>query len=550
MKRKLLYFLLLAGVSMSAEAQTEITTAAQLQAINDNLSGSYKLMNDIDLTTIDGTFTPIGTESPFKGSFDGNGHTIKVSSSKFPSQTWLALFGEIGTTGTVFNLKVEGSIGNKSYRNELLGGIASLNRGTITNCWVQANISVYMKGGSDTYYLWNGGIAGTNYGTISYCTMTGYNNNGLNTEVKMGGIAGETMSGSTISYCTKFGDLTSTTDLTGATMGRICGKVNTGATLQYNYYSIDYTNHTTGLGGGMADGTKCEGLNDWYINGLTIPGGIFYNTTNQMFIDGIMSVNMNPSKPIYGFAFTESDGKEKFDYVYAHGQGAYPNFKRAFTKDVKCTICMPFNISIPNMPNIGKFYEFKGIKDGTTDVAQMQEVTNTLYANKAYVFEPNADISAETGIFFTNGSGSTVQEPIPAYDATSTFQFMGTYTSKTWEAGDADLGKVYGFAISGYESDGFTAGQFVLLGEGASAAPFRAYLKYVPGASAAPKRAPVSLPNVIKIEWISADDATSISTVNRPTSESEWFTLDGRKLNGTPATKGIYVNNGKKVLVK
>jgi hypothetical protein len=29
-----------------------------------------------------------------------------------------------------------------------------------------------------------------------------------------------------------------------------------------------------------------------------------------------------------------------------------------------------------------------------------------------------------------------------------------------------------------------------------------------------------------------------------------WYTLDGRKLSGKPTQKGIYVNSGKKVLVK
>ena len=32
--------------------------------------------------------------------------------------------------------------------------------------------------------------------------------------------------------------------------------------------------------------------------------------------------------------------------------------------------------------------------------------------------------------------------------------------------------------------------------------------------------------------------------------DGAWYTLDGRKLNGTPQTKGIYVNNNKKVIVR
>jgi hypothetical protein len=30
----------------------------------------------------------------------------------------------------------------------------------------------------------------------------------------------------------------------------------------------------------------------------------------------------------------------------------------------------------------------------------------------------------------------------------------------------------------------------------------------------------------------------------------EWYDLNGRKLNGKPAQKGIYIKNGKKIVVK
>ena len=45
---------------------------------------------------------------------------------------------------------------------------------------------------------------------------------------------------------------------------------------------------------------------------------------------------------------------------------------------------------------------------------------------------------------------------------------------------------------------------------------------------------------------------TGIQNVQRATSVQDdvWYTLDGRKLNGKPATQGLYINNGKKYLVK
>lgn len=29
-----------------------------------------------------------------------------------------------------------------------------------------------------------------------------------------------------------------------------------------------------------------------------------------------------------------------------------------------------------------------------------------------------------------------------------------------------------------------------------------------------------------------------------------WFTLDGQRLNGKPTAKGLYINNGRKVVIK
>ena len=45
---------------------------------------------------------------------------------------------------------------------------------------------------------------------------------------------------------------------------------------------------------------------------------------------------------------------------------------------------------------------------------------------------------------------------------------------------------------------------------------------------------------------------TGIQNVQRATSvqDNVWYTLDGRRLNGKPATQGLYINNGKKYLVK
>jgi len=49
------------------------------------------------------------------------------------------------------------------------------------------------------------------------------------------------------------------------------------------------------------------------------------------------------------------------------------------------------------------------------------------------------------------------------------------------------------------------------------------------------------------------DNATGILTTNftnSTNSDNAWYSLDGRKLNGKPTAKGIYINNGRKVAIK
>ena len=53
------------------------------------------------------------------------------------------------------------------------------------------------------------------------------------------------------------------------------------------------------------------------------------------------------------------------------------------------------------------------------------------------------------------------------------------------------------------------------------------------------------------------DEETGIREISNPSnlsnpsnSSNSWFTLDGRKLYGKPAAKGVYINNGKKVIIK
>lgn len=48
------------------------------------------------------------------------------------------------------------------------------------------------------------------------------------------------------------------------------------------------------------------------------------------------------------------------------------------------------------------------------------------------------------------------------------------------------------------------------------------------------------------------DEATGVNEVIgvKEVNDGSWYDLNGRKLNGMPTKKGVYILNGKKVVVK
>ena len=161
---------------------------------------NYELRTDIDMG--DWSWTPLGSEA-YEGSFDGGGHTIRINISG-ATDNYQGLFAKIAKGGKVHNLHVSGNINCSNSR--LVGGIAGENNGTISNCWVSADVR------SDWSNSWSalgakvGGIAGENNGTVEYCCMTG---NVKNDDADVGGLVGDNSDG-TINHSTFYGSVSST----------------------------------------------------------------------------------------------------------------------------------------------------------------------------------------------------------------------------------------------------------------------------------------------------------------------------------------------------
>ncbi len=135
-----------------------ISSCSQLATIGTNyVSSSFSLQNDLDCTST-GNGVMIGdTSSAYLGTFNGNGHTIKVSIND-PSDDVVALFRE--TDGaTIEQLRVSGRVVGRSV---VAGLVASAIGTTITQAINSANI-ISNQGGGLIAQLSAGSIVSDSY---------------------------------------------------------------------------------------------------------------------------------------------------------------------------------------------------------------------------------------------------------------------------------------------------------------------------------------------------------------------------------------------------
>ncbi len=199
------------GGSGTSEGPLEITTAAQLAEIavlvnagrletfllNDtNATVSLKLMNDLDLSAYGQSYNggkgwvPIGfyngmSAIPFKGSFDGGGHTISGLYINDSTRDFAGLFG-ITKSATLENLNLAAvSICARNCVGSIVG--MAYGTGSITNCRVSGSVD----GNSNL-----GGLIGTtstmeatDY-SMSHCSFEG-TVSGLGSGSYIGGLIGD-----------------------------------------------------------------------------------------------------------------------------------------------------------------------------------------------------------------------------------------------------------------------------------------------------------------------------------------------------------------------
>ena len=526
---------------------------------------------------------------PFKGTFDGQGNTLTFNLQA--SEGYSAPF-HYTNGATISNLNVTGLIEGNSISP--LAGLVGKATGniTISNCHVSTQISTTHSGAA-----WHGGVIAFWDDSNVKCTITGcvydgliYNPNVANATYYCFGFLGNSW-GSNM-------DITFTDCLyapvaygTGKnTLGDECYTfVYPNSSPTYNMTNCYYTSILGNRQGRPA------------VTATVAPANLGNATTDHGMVDGYENgfrYDGNYYTPKYGDAVVEyrfNDWNERAD-VTINGTGENlvgvniteevgniksVTYNRPFNTAQAATVILPFSY-ICNGNEGGKFFGFKEVvyDEGLHKwVCTMQEPGNTavttLTANTPYLFMPNDATPSDPTMAFPNiesmtGGVVTLQTTTAndgVYGGATTdaaWNFHGTYKRKTWTSSDSD--KDYGFAAKSGEAVGgeaVEAGQFVRFAPGAFIKPMRCYLSYVGTSAPAPARgltrsaaATDDLPQSITVRLVSrSGETTAIGTLDTKTGElsfdsESWYTLDGVRLSSKPSTKGIYINNGKKIVIK
>ena len=481
-----------------------------------------KMTADIDLGNDQ---TMIGSEStPYQGLFDGQGHTLTVNWTT--TGNYCAPFPYIN--GATFkNLHVTGTI-NTSHR--FTGGLIGKSLGTsyINNC--RSNVEMISSYNGDA--VRGGFAASVEGGSLNFndCIFDG----------KFEGASSQTWGGFVgwkYSYTVNIVNglfVPKSVNVLATYSATFSGN---GGTVTNSYYTVQINNSNQGTlvsSEKLADGTTTTALN----NDRTGDDAPWVQQGNQ------------PMLAIFANAVTLTDETDLTALSAYAGKTCKVAYSRSFTNGKTSTVCLPF--AYTKKAGDGSFYEFTDIeKKGGEYVATMTEPgESTLTANKPYLYKPNADGSVDfSGTYeIPNGlvAGSTVSNG---------WTFKGTYTTIEWTTAPAT--PTYGFSASS-ANDGITQGQFVKVGSYVRIKPMRCYLENAnfTGARGMTRAAEEELPETIKVRLISADgEVTAIGSLQTKTCEvtfdkDTWYSLDGRRIEGKPSAKGIYVNNGKKVIIK
>lgn len=217
------------------------------------------------------------------------------------------------------------------------------------------------------------------------------------------------------------------------------------------------------------------------------------------------------------------------------------------------TMVLPFDISVAELSQVLGYAIVNVINPERTKVSGTKSEfygkltmkggngsDEVLKANKPFLVKIAEDMNPATAYNF--GAKKIVKPTDLSVDAGADCKFVGTYTTKTVTKNDDAaiwfmLGNLANWAYIGTTS---TATWNIV--------PFEAYIDM--------SAVPAAARNLVFYAEEIDGSVTAIKGINSSNASATkqsaegWYNLNGVKLQGAPTQKGIYINNGKKVVIK
>ena len=476
---------------------------------------------------------PIGSDyKAYSGTFDGQGYTISGLYFNNPKASHVGLFGSIQEDRNDNKAKISNVGVSDSYFRfgELGGGVCGRNYyGILQNC---SNSSTVIGN-----YNYTGGVCAMNWGgTVRDCKNTG----SVRGETKIGGVCGDNDYAGLIENCFNEGTV-SGQDYVGGVCGNSYGMIKS----CYNTASVSGQDKSVG---GVC-GSLCDRVtNCYYFSGTATGGmegqdkdGLAVKKSLEQFKSGEVAWLLN-GKGLVKQVWGQQLGKDLYPVLYSD----YKVIKAAQgDKDAN--------------GNDTYWATFSNLKNDVTLSVPSDRTLNvynaTVSGGKLTLTERDKQVAKKEGVLLkTDGEyvNAKANETNDLTKASSDENHLVATPAKA-KTVTAETGcKLYRLTYNDATNKkglGFYLG--VAEGNSLKATPGKAYLKVSENEAKDPSSAALTRSFVFGggSETTGIDEITIMGTdVQRHGTIEGIFDLQGRKISNP--TKGIYIKNNKKVVIK
>ena len=550
---------------------------------------SFRLANNINLAgrrwvpiglAYTGTYGYDGYDSysstakgrAFQGDFDGNGMTISNLTMDKDRYLLSGLFGQVyhsaAPNGTIKDLTLTNvSINNPAKTSETntydrQGGIVGdANYYTINNCSVSGTITT----GAEC-----GGIAGwAQFSTISNCTFSGTL---TSSEGRIGGIAAEAVSSSTISHCTlNNGSSVRNEGFETNHTGGICAYLSHSSKVEYcDAIGVTvYSESIEVLGGIVGENYKCT------VDHCTFQGRVEKITQSEFprYVGGITGVSYYDSQVNTTNNLVKSGsiiiGEDNYTGIIS-GSGNASAYSNNYYED---NITLTYGSTTKNSSTsagLGVSDSFYGTNDITDNNGAVPAIVNitvnndggdNYYYSTYYDSRINRQADDDTEVYIGTLNDAKTELNLTPVSDRKIKKGQGVILKRATSSGsDATLTPINTESATSYTSnilkgvDVSTAtntisGTVYVLSMVSNVVGFYQYT----GENLGAHKAYLAIPdgNAPGFTFSYGDDETTgINNVRNQTEDvrGEVYDLQGRKV--AKPTKGLYIVNGKKVIIK